>query len=94
VLDINRSTPLLYSAINGQISFINLLRTFGSSINNVNLMNQIPLIEIIKKKNKFTLQDIESIMTDEGADPEFKDLNERNSLHHLVSNANNFDTSP
>lgn len=57
-------------------------------------MNQIPLIEIIKKKNKFTLQDIESIMTDEGADPEFKDLNERNALHHLVSNANNFDTSP
>ncbi len=69
VLDINRSTPLLYSAINGQISFINLLRTFGSSINNVNLMNQIPLIEIIKKKNTFTIQDIESIMTDEGADP-------------------------
>lgn len=58
VLDINRSTPLLYSAIYGQIPFINLLRTFGSSINNVNLMNQIPLIEIIKKKNQFTLQDI------------------------------------
>jgi hypothetical protein len=38
-------------------------------------MNQIPLIEIIKKKNKFTLHDIESIMNDEGADPEFKDLN-------------------
>jgi hypothetical protein len=32
-------------------------------------MNQIPLIEIIKKKNTFTIQDIESIMTDEGADP-------------------------
>lgn len=56
VLDINRSTPLLYSALNGQISFINLLRTFGSSINNVNLMNQIPLIEIIKRKDRFSLQ--------------------------------------
>jgi hypothetical protein len=33
-------------------------------------------------------------MNDEGADPEFKDLNSRNSLHHLVSNAKNFDTSP
>jgi hypothetical protein len=55
VLDINRSTPLLFSAINGQIFFINILRSYGSSINNVNLKNQIPLIEIIKNKDSFNL---------------------------------------
>lgn len=33
-------------------------------------------------------------MTYEGAKPDFKDLNERNALHHLVSTAKNFDTSP
>ena len=44
VLDINRSTPLLYAALNGQLGFIKLLRTFGSTINNVNSLNQVPLI--------------------------------------------------
>jgi hypothetical protein len=33
-------------------------------------------------------------MADEGAKPDFKDLNDRNALHYLVSNAVNFDTSP
>lgn len=55
VLDINRSTPLLYAAMRGQLGFIKLLRNFGSTINNVNSLNQVPLIELIKMKNKFTL---------------------------------------
>lgn len=55
ILDINRSTPLLYAALNGQLKFMNLLRIYGSSINNCNLLNQVPLIEIIKGKNKFTV---------------------------------------
>lgn len=54
-MDINRSTPLLYAALNGQLKFMNLLRVYGSSINNCNLLNQVPLIEIIKAKNKFTI---------------------------------------
>lgn len=29
-----------------------------------------------------------------GADPNFEDLEKRNSLHHLVYHSNNFDTSP
>lgn len=44
ILDINRSTPLLYAALNGQLKFMNLLRIYGSSINNCNLLNQVPLI--------------------------------------------------
>lgn len=55
ILDINRSTPLLYAALNEQLNFMNLLRVYGSSINNCNLLNQVPLIEIIKAKNKFTV---------------------------------------
>jgi ankyrin repeat protein len=56
ILDMNRSTPLLYSALNGQISFMILLRRFGSIINNCNNKNQVPFIEIIKMKNSFTLE--------------------------------------
>lgn len=45
VLDINRSTPLLYAATRAQLGFIKLLRkSFGSTINNVNSLNQVPLI--------------------------------------------------
>lgn len=39
----------------GQLGFIKLLRNFGSTINNVNSLNQVPIIELIKIKNKFTL---------------------------------------
>ena len=55
ILDINRSTPLLYAALNGQLRFINLLRSYGNTMNNCNLLNQVPLIEIIKNKHKFTV---------------------------------------
>lgn len=43
-LDMNRSTPLLYAALNGQLNFMNSLRVYGSTMNNVNLLNQVPLI--------------------------------------------------
>lgn len=94
ILDINRSTPLLYAALNEQLNFMNLLRVYGSSINNCNLLNQVPLIEIIKAKSKFTVEQIGSILEDNGAHADFRDLDDRNALHHLVSNATNFDTSP
>lgn len=55
--------------------------------------NQVPLIEIIKLKDAFATTDIEQLFTI-GADPNFEDLEQRNCLHHLVSNAVNFDTSP
>ena len=55
VLDINRSTPLLYAALRGQLGFIRLLRNFGSTINNTNSLNQVPFIELIRNKNKFNL---------------------------------------
>lgn len=51
----NRSTPLLYAALNQQISFMILLRRFGSIINNCNNRNQVPFIEIIKAKQHFTI---------------------------------------
>lgn len=94
ILDINRSTPLLYAALNGQLKFMNLLRAYGSTINNCNLLNQVPLIEIIKNKQKFSVQEIESILGEHGASADIRDLNDRNALHHLVSNATNFDSSP
>ena len=56
ILDMNRSTPLLYAALNGQISFMILLRRFGSIINNCNNKNQVPFIEIIKAKHQFNLE--------------------------------------
>jgi hypothetical protein len=71
-----------------------MLRNYGSSINNCNALNQVPLIEIIKNKNKFSVEQIGSILEDNGALADIKDLDERNPLHHLVSNATNFDTSP
>lgn len=55
ILDINRSTPLLYAALNGQISFMILLRRFGSIINNCNNKNQVPLIEVLKLKHLVSL---------------------------------------
>ena len=73
---------------------MNLLRHYGSSINNCNSQNQVPLIEIIKAKNKFTVQQIGSILEDNGACADIRDLDDRNALHHLVSIATNFDTSP
>lgn len=54
----------------------------------------MPLIELIRQKNKFTLEEIDNILFDEGLRADFKDLNERNVLHHLVSFAKNFDNSP
>lgn len=78
----------------GQLGFIKLLRNFGSTINNVNSLNQVPLIELIKMKNKFTLEQIDGVLSDEGLRADFKDLNERNALHHVVSIAKNFDNSP
>lgn len=64
MLDINRSTPLLYAALRGQLGFIRLLRNFGSTINNVNSLNQVPLIELIRQKNNFTLEQIEGVLCD------------------------------
>lgn len=55
ILDVNRSTPLLYAAINGQIQFMVLLRRFGSIINTCNHRNQVPFIEIINAKDRFTI---------------------------------------
>ena len=55
VLDINRSTPLLYATIRRQLSFVHLLRNFGSTINNVNSLNQVPLIELIHQKDNLSL---------------------------------------
>ena len=55
MLDINRSTLLLYAAARGQLGFIRLLRNFGSTINNVNFLNQVPLIELIRMKNRFSI---------------------------------------
>lgn len=75
VLDINRSTPLLYAAAKGQLNFIRLLRNFGSTINNVNFLNQVPLIELIRMKNRFSLEQIEALLIDEGLKADFKDIN-------------------
>jgi len=75
VLDINRSTPLLYATMRGQLGFVKLLRNFGSTINNVNSLNQVPLIELIRMKNKLTLNQIESILADEILKADFRDLN-------------------
>jgi ankyrin repeat protein len=94
VLDINRSTPLLYAAMRAQLGFIRLLRNFGSTINNVNSLNQVPVIELVRMKNQFSVDQIEGILVDEGLKADFKDANERNALHHLVSVAKNFDNSP
>ena len=44
VWDINRSTPFLYAALNGQLKFMKILREFGGSTNLCNLINQVPLI--------------------------------------------------
>jgi len=94
VLDINRSTPLLYAASRNQIAFIKLLRNFGSTINNVNAFNQVPLIELIHQRNKLTLEQFDNLLSDEHLRSDFKDINDRNALHHLVSVAKNFDNSP
>ena len=56
--DINRSTPFLYAALNGQLNFMNSLKAYGNTINCCNLLNQVPLIEIIKTKHRFTLEQI------------------------------------
>jgi ankyrin repeat protein len=64
VLDINRSTPLLYATMRAQLAFVKLLRNFGSTINNVNSLNQVPLIELIRMKNRLTLPQIETILSD------------------------------
>ena len=40
--DINRSIPLLYASLNHQVSFIVLLRKFGSTISYCNNCNQVP----------------------------------------------------
>ncbi len=45
-------------------------------------------------KNRFSLEQIEALLIDEGLKADFKDINERNALHHLVSVAKNFDNSP
>lgn len=52
------------------------------------------MIELIRQKNKFTLDEIDNILSDEGLRTDFRDLNERNVIHHLVSFAKNFDNSP
>ena len=57
-MDGNKSTPLLYAVLNGQLNFMNSLRFYGSPMNNCNSLNQVPLIEIIKLKHKFTLEQI------------------------------------
>lgn len=95
--DGNKSTPLLYAALNGQLNFMNSLRIYGSPMNNCNSLNQVPLIEIIKLKQQFTIQQIESVLCADNSlnlDIDIRDLDERNVLHHLVANAKNFDFSP
>lgn len=54
----------------------------------------MPLIEIIRQKNNFSLEEIETVLSDEGLRADFNDSNGRNALHHLVSVAKNFDNSP
>jgi ankyrin repeat protein len=56
VTDFNKSTPLHYAALNGQLKFMKSLSEYGSTMVSCNSLNQVPLIEIIKSKHKHTLE--------------------------------------
>lgn len=50
------------------------------------------MIELIKRNRDFSVYQIENILK-QGIDPNFLDTDKRSSLHHLVFNSNNLDSS-
>lgn len=91
--DASKALPLLYAAVNGQYDFIVILRKYRSEVNLCTTRNEIPFIEIIKQSRNFTIEQIQQLLV-LGMDPNYLDMNRRNSLHHLVFHASNLDSNP
>jgi ankyrin repeat protein len=91
--DTLKALPILYAAVNSQFEFIIILRKYRSEVNICSIRNEIPFIEIIKRSRNFSIEQIQQLLSI-GMDPNYLDMNRRNSLHHLVFNASNLDNNP
>lgn len=69
--------------MNGDIKTVNLLKNCGAELNERNKKGQVAIHYWIRKRN---LNFVEEFLQ-AGADPNFTDDKERNTLHHAVNNA-------
>ena len=68
------------------------LRQHKSETNFCNILNETPLIEIVKRNKNYSIKQIEHLLS-LGMDPNFQDMDKRNPLHHLVFNSTSLDST-